>query len=82
MPVATTNGSAIEAVNLAKRYGELVAVDRASFSVRRGEASGFLGPNGAGKPVVSSEMEERNGIQLRYLQLFRRQPATTVPCLG
>ena len=39
----------IEAEHLRKAFGELVAVDDVSFSVRAGECFGILGPNGAGK---------------------------------
>jgi ABC-2 type transport system ATP-binding protein len=42
----------IEAMELTKRFGEVAAVDRVSFSVRRGELFGFLGPNGAGKTTT------------------------------
>ena len=44
--------NAIEARGLTRRYGSLLAVDRVSFAVRRGEIFGFLGPNGAGKSTT------------------------------
>ena len=42
----------IEADNLTKRFGSLVAVDHVSFTVNEGEIFGFLGPNGAGKTTT------------------------------
>ena len=39
----------IWARGLAKRFGDLVAVDDIDFDIARGESFGFLGPNGAGK---------------------------------
>jgi ABC-2 type transport system ATP-binding protein len=38
--------------DLEKKFGSFVAVDRISFSVKRGEIFGFLGPNGAGKSTT------------------------------
>ncbi len=43
---------AVEVENLVKRFGDFVAVDNVSFTVRRGEVFGFLGPNGAGKSTI------------------------------
>jgi len=43
----------IEAENLSKRFGQLVAVVQVSLSVTEGEIFGFLGPNGAGKQLLS-----------------------------
>jgi ABC-2 type transport system ATP-binding protein len=50
--MSTTNGSAIVAEGLTRRFGDFVAVDDVSFQVARGEIFGFLGPNGAGKTTT------------------------------
>ncbi|MFI5958973.1 ATP-binding cassette domain-containing protein [Cryptosporangium sp. NPDC051539] len=42
----------IEARQLTKRYGDQLAVDGLSFTVRPGVVTGFLGPNGAGKSTT------------------------------
>jgi ABC-2 type transport system ATP-binding protein len=42
----------IEARGLTKRYGDKVAVDDLTFTVRPGTVTGFLGPNGAGKSTT------------------------------
>ena len=42
----------IRTLDLTKYYGDLLAVDHLSFSVKEGEIFGFLGPNGAGKTTT------------------------------
>jgi ABC-2 type transport system ATP-binding protein len=42
----------IEVRELSKQFGRVCAVDRASFSVGRGEIVGLLGPNGSGKTTL------------------------------
>ncbi|WP_412477075.1 gliding motility-associated ABC transporter ATP-binding subunit GldA [Flavobacterium sp. TBRC 19031] len=42
----------IEVQNISKSYGAQKALDKVSFSVKKGEIVGFLGPNGAGKSTL------------------------------
>lgn len=48
---------AVRCENLTKRYGNVVAVNGLSLSVRRGECFGLLGPNGAGKTTTIEILE-------------------------
>src|SRR4029079_16401541 len=45
-------GIMIAVTHLTKRYGETLAVDALSFTVRPGLVTGFLGPNGSGKSTT------------------------------
>ena len=42
----------IELINLTKRFGNVVAVNRLNLSISKGEIFGFIGPNGAGKTTT------------------------------
>lgn len=46
------NGPVLSIIDVHKRFGDVVALDGASFSVDRGRILGFLGPNGAGKTTL------------------------------
>ncbi len=46
------NGYAVDVRKLTKSFGGFLAVDRVTFSVKRGEIFGFLGANGAGKTTT------------------------------
>jgi len=46
----------VSVTNLKKKYGEFLAVDHISFSIKQGEVFGFLGPNGAGKTSTINMM--------------------------
>jgi ABC-2 type transport system ATP-binding protein len=51
-PAVTAGDCAVEVHDLVRRFGDFIAVDRVSFSVKQGEIFGLLGPNGAGKTTV------------------------------
>ncbi len=46
------NNDVIHTQQLTRRFGDFVAVDHISFSVRAGEVVGYLGPNGSGKTTT------------------------------
>jgi ABC-2 type transport system ATP-binding protein len=53
MPQLQHNGgNVIEVDGLTKRFGNFVATDHVTFSVKRREIFGLLGPNGAGKSTT------------------------------
>lgn len=47
-----SNADAIAVSDLEKRFGTFIAVNKISFSVKKGEIFGFLGPNGSGKSTT------------------------------
>src|SRR3978361_865306 len=61
----------IEARAVSKRYGEKVAVDDLTFTVKPGIVTGFLGPNGAGKSTT-----------MRMMLGLDAPPSGTVPVNG
>ena len=62
---ATRAPIAIRATDLVKKYGSLLAVDRLSLEIPRGEIFGLIGPDGAGKTttfqILAGVMEATSG---------------------
>ncbi|MBI4535836.1 MAG: ATP-binding cassette domain-containing protein [Ignavibacteriae bacterium] len=55
--------------NLRKEFSSVIAVDRVSFEVGRGEIFGLLGPNGAGKTTtirMALNILQPDGGEIRY----------------
>ncbi len=50
--VESNMGAMVDIRQLRKTFGPIVAVDKVSLTVNRGEVLGFLGPNGAGKSTT------------------------------
>jgi len=51
-PLAPISKPVLELKNVTKTFGNRVAVNNVSFTIREGEIFGFLGPNGAGKSTT------------------------------
>jgi branched-chain amino acid transport system ATP-binding protein len=49
-------GGILEVDDVTLRFGGVVALDRVSFSLRKGEIFGLIGPNGAGKTTCFNAM--------------------------
>jgi ABC-type branched-subunit amino acid transport system ATPase component len=49
---AVQDAPVLQLANVRKAFGGLVAVDDASFTLRRGEILGLIGPNGSGKTTA------------------------------
>lgn len=66
-----SDGVAIEVSHLKKVYGDLIAVNDISFTVKKGEIFAFLGPNGAGKTTT-----------VEMIESIRTPTAGTIKLLG
>lgn len=49
---APGSGAAVDIRDLTRRFGDLVAVDRATLAIEPGTIFGLIGPNGAGKSTL------------------------------
>lgn len=52
MSSSTATKTILEVQNVTKRFGGLVAVNEASFTVEEGKVTGVIGPNGSGKSTM------------------------------
>lgn len=60
----------VEIKNLIKRYGDKLAVDNMSLSIKKGEILGLLGPNGAGKTTLINSIIGITEIQSGEVFIF------------
>ncbi|MBL8570240.1 MAG: ATP-binding cassette domain-containing protein [Phreatobacter sp.] len=55
------SGFALEGIDMTRRYGGFVAVDKVSIALIPGEIRGLIGPNGAGKSTLMDALCGRGG---------------------
>ena len=66
----------VEIKNLVKRYGDFLAVDNVSFSIKEGEIFGLLGPNGAGKTTTVKMITGLSNIDSGDIKIFGKSMKT------
>jgi ABC-2 type transport system ATP-binding protein len=76
----------IEIRNLTKYYGDILAVNDATFTVQQGEILGFLGPNGAGKTttmnILTGFLSATSGTVTINGHDILEQPQEAKRCIG
>jgi ABC-2 type transport system ATP-binding protein len=79
-----TNHDVLTVDGARKRFGDVVALDGAGFSLRQGELLALLGPNGAGKTTLIRAMSGRVRLDAGEIRLFGKPIAArrTPPELG
>jgi len=66
--------SIIEVIDLTKRYGAVVTVDRVSFKVEEHKIYGLLGRNGAGKTTIMHMLTAQQFVSSGEIRVFGEQP--------
>lgn len=64
----------IEVQGLTKRYRDIIAVDRVSFTIEKDTIYGLLGRNGAGKTTVMSILTAQNFASSGDVRVFGEHP--------
>lgn len=76
----------VEIKNLVKNYGNKIALDDISFSIKNGEIVGFLGPNGAGKSttmnIITGYLSATSGSVTVFEKDIFKQPMEVKKQIG
>jgi ABC-2 type transport system ATP-binding protein len=77
---------AIDVKELTRSFPHLIAVNKVSFNVKKGEIFGFLGPNGAGKTttvnMLCTLLNPTNGDALINGHSIKNQPLNVRKAIG
>ena len=80
----TTQTDVLTVTGARKKFGDVVALDGATLSLREGELLALLGPNGAGKTTLIRAIAGRVQLDAGEIRLFGKALAArkTPPELG
>lgn len=71
----------VEAYDLTKRFGQVTAVDQASFSLAEGGIHGLLGRNGAGKTTLMQLLTGQEFATSGHARIFGANPVENAAAL-
>ena len=73
----TTQSDVLTVTGARKKFGEVLALDGATLSLREGELLALLGPNGAGKTTLIRAISGRVQLDAGEIRLFGKPLAAT-----
>jgi ABC-2 type transport system ATP-binding protein len=65
-----SNANVVEVADVSKSFGDVVALQKINFSLKRGEILGVLGPNGAGKTTLLEIIEGLQQADVGIVSIF------------
>ena len=76
---APAGGAMVEVRAARKRYGQVVALEGVSLTVRRGTVHGLVGPNGSGKTTLLNVLSgfarlDAGGVLIKSVDIARMRP--------
>ena len=74
-PLAATDGPAVSARGLVRRFGDVVALDGFSLEIPRGELYGLVGPDGAGKTTFIRALAGLLDVDAGEVRVLGEDPA-------
>ena len=72
--MATADDVIVRATDLTVRYDRRIALDRCTFTIRRGSVTALVGPNGSGKSSLLSAIAGLVGVAEGELEVLGHQP--------
>jgi ABC-2 type transport system ATP-binding protein len=71
-----TSATVLKAVQVSRRFGDILALNEVSLSVAKGQLYGLVGPDGAGKTTLVRALSGLIGIEKGYVEVFGGNPLT------
>jgi len=81
-PTTAAHNSVVDVTEVRRTFGDVVALERVSLAVERGEMVGLLGPNGAGKSTLLSLITGQRRPDSGTVRIFGQDPRLPAARIG